>query len=299
MNWDDLSFDWNQVRAFLATAEEGSLSAAARALKTTQPTISRQVAALELSLGVTLFERGPRTLLLTDAGRDVLAHVRVMAEAASRASIAATGQSQAISGIVSVTATDLVAVRYLPEILSRLRETAPGIQVEVLASSQVQDLTKREADISIRHARPEQPELIGKLVYETSAHFYAAKTLLEREGRPETVEALSRMPFVGFAEFDRVVETLGNFGLSVNKEAIVTTTESGTMLMELVGVGLGVSILPDDLARLDDRLTLVCPELGPVPVPTWLVTHRELHTSRRIRLVFDAISDALLALNDR
>ena len=111
MNWDDLSFDWNQVRAFLATAEEGSLSAAARALKTTQPTISRQVAALELSLGVTLFERGPRTLLLTDAGRDVLAHVRVMAEAASRASIAATGQSQAISGIVSVTATDLVAVR--------------------------------------------------------------------------------------------------------------------------------------------------------------------------------------------
>jgi DNA-binding transcriptional LysR family regulator len=83
MNWDDIAFDWNQVRAFLATSEEGSLSAAARALNQTQPTLSRQVTGLEQSLGVTLFERGHRQVRLTVAGLELLEHVRAMAEAAN------------------------------------------------------------------------------------------------------------------------------------------------------------------------------------------------------------------------
>ena len=254
------------------------------------------MASLEEALGVTLFERGPRALLLTDAGRDVLVHVRAMADAAGRASIAATGQSQAVSGVVSVTATDMVATHYLPQIIKDLRQIAPGIQIDVLASSEVQDLTKREADISIRHARPEQPDLIGKKVYETSAHFYAANALIESNGAPKSLADLSGLPFVGFAEFERVVDILHSFGLAVNKENIVANTENGNVLMALVREGLGVSILPDDLAGIDPSLSIVCPEIGNIPVETWLVTHRELHTSRRIRLVYDAISEALLSL---
>ena len=107
MNWQAVSFDWNQVRAFLATAEEGSLSAAARALSLTQPTVSRQVNGLEGDLGVTLFERGPRSMVLTTAGIELLDHVRAMGAAATRVSLTASGQSQAIEGQVTITTTNV------------------------------------------------------------------------------------------------------------------------------------------------------------------------------------------------
>ena len=109
MNWSDIAFDWNQVRAFLATYQEGSLSAAARALSQTQPTLSRQVTALEQSLGVTLFERGHRKVRLTAAGLELIEHARAMAEAANRVSLAASGQSQAVEGRVCITATEMLA----------------------------------------------------------------------------------------------------------------------------------------------------------------------------------------------
>ena len=109
MNWPEISFDWNQVRAFLATAEEGSFSGAARALQSTQPTISRQITALERSLGVTLLERGVRQMSLTQAGRELLDHVRAMGEAAALISMAADRQSQDVPGAVTVTATDLMS----------------------------------------------------------------------------------------------------------------------------------------------------------------------------------------------
>ncbi|MEM7570478.1 MAG: LysR family transcriptional regulator, partial [Pseudomonadota bacterium] len=169
MNWQAITFDWNQVRAFLATAEEGSLSAAARALKMTQPTLSRQVTALEEHLGVTLFERGPRTMALTEAGRELIGHVRVMGEAATRVSISASGQSQAISGRVAITCTNMVATHYLEPVIRRIRTEAPGIQLEILTSNDVRDLTRREADIAIRHGRPDQPDLFAKQIGETQA----------------------------------------------------------------------------------------------------------------------------------
>ena len=174
MNWQAISFDWNQVRAFLATVEEGSLSAAARALGQTQPTLSRQVSGLEQDLGVTLFERGPRTMTLTDAGVELVDHVRAMGEAAAYLSLAASGQSQAIEGHVSITATDMMATYLLPTMLNRLRESAPNIIVELIASNDVRDLIKREADIAIRHARPDQADLIAKLVGNVSAQLYAS-----------------------------------------------------------------------------------------------------------------------------
>lgn len=102
------AFDWNQVRAFLATADAGSLSAAARVLGQTQPTLGRQVAALEADLGVTLFERAGRGLVLTEAGADLLEHVRAMGAAADRVALAASGQSQEVAGLVRITASDVL-----------------------------------------------------------------------------------------------------------------------------------------------------------------------------------------------
>ena len=293
MNWQSVAFDWNQARAFLATAEEGSLSAAARALGQTQPTLGRQVAALEEDLGVTLFERVGRSLALTQAGLELLDHFRAMGDAAGRISLAASGQSQAIEGHVRVTATNIMATYHLPPVLQRIRETAPGIDIEIIASNDVRDLTRREADIAIRHARPEQPDLIAKRVAETTAHFYASAAYLDRHGRPRTAEALSRMDFIGMENPERMLPRLNRLGLSLTRESFKLTSASGTVLLALVKQGLGVSIFTKDLAVAEPALEQVLPELDPIPVPVWLVTHRELHTSRRIRLVFDMLADAI------
>ncbi|MDH5452601.1 MAG: LysR family transcriptional regulator, partial [Paracoccaceae bacterium] len=143
------TFDWNHMRAFLATAEGGSLSAAARALGQTQPTLGRQVAALEAQLGIMLFERVGRSLALTQSGRDLLEHVRSMGEAANRISLAASGQSQSIEGRVRITASDIMSAYVLPPVLRHLRQLAPLLDIDIVAANDIRDLMRREADIAI------------------------------------------------------------------------------------------------------------------------------------------------------
>ena len=292
MNWQTVAFDWNQARAFLVTAEEGSLSAAARALGLTQPTLGRQVAALEEELGVTLFERVGRSLSLTQSGLELLDHFRVMGDAASRISLTASGQSQAIEGHVSITATPVLATYHLPAILKRLRDEAPGIVIEIIASNEVRDLTRREADIAIRHARPKQPDLIAKLIGETSAHLYASKEYLDKHGRPESPDDLVDADFIGFEHPERLVPMVNAMGLPLTKDNFKINTASGTVILELLKHGLGISFLTKNDEMLVPDIEPILPDLDPIPVPIWLVTHRELHTSRRIRLVFDLLAEA-------
>jgi DNA-binding transcriptional LysR family regulator len=293
MNWQNVSFDWNQARAFLVTAEEGSLSAAARALNLTQPTLGRQVAALEDELGIMLFDRVGRSLVLTPSGLELLDHVRAMADAANLISLTASGRSQAVEGHVSITATPVLATYHLPAILKRLRAKAPGIMIEIIASNEMRDLTRREADIAIRHARPEQPDLIAKLIGETSAHLYASKAYLDTYGRPEKPEDLADADFVGFGQPERQVPMLNAMGIPITADNIKVNTTSGTVILELLKHGLGISFLTKDAETLVPGIEPVLPGLDPIPVPIWLVTHRELHTSRRIRLVFDHLVEAI------
>ena len=119
MDWRSVTFDWNRARAFLVTAEEGSLSAAARALGMAQPTLGRQVSALERELGVALFERVGRGLALTPSGLELVEHVRAMGDAASRVSLTASGQSQSVEGTIRIAVTDIYAVFVLPPIVGR------------------------------------------------------------------------------------------------------------------------------------------------------------------------------------
>ena len=293
MNWQAISFDWNQVRAFLATAEEGSLSAAARALGQTQPTLSRQVAALEEQLGVTLFERAGRAMALTDAGRGLLEHVRVMADAATRISLSASGQSQTVEGKVVITATGNLAVRQLPPIIKKIHAVAPNLQIDIRPSNEVQDLTRREADISIRHARPEQPDLIAKLLYETSAHIYTSQAYLKTFGPIASMQDLSRATFIGLDRIDEMIAAFKEYGLTLSRDQFRFNSPNGNLLYELVKQGLGVSILTKDVETYSDTIRPVLPDQFAIPIPVWLVTHRELHTSKRIRVVYDILAEEL------
>ena len=293
MNWQSISFDWNQARAFLATAEEGSLSAAARALGQTQPTLGRQVAALEENLGVTLFERIGRSLTLTQTGLDLLDHFKSMGEAASRISLAASGQSQAIEGRVSITAADFLATYHLPPILKKLREVAPAIEIEIISANDVRDLMRREADIAIRHVRSEQPDLIAKLIGEFEANLYASSEFFERNTHPKTPGDLSNAQFIGVDNAGMLLTDLNKLGLSLTSRNFKIISRSGTVILELVKEGLGVGVIPKDVAEMNPELELALPEFPPIRFPVWLAAHRELHTSRRIRLVYDLLVDEL------
>jgi DNA-binding transcriptional LysR family regulator len=293
MKWKSVAFDWNQARAFLATMKEGSLSAAARALGHTQPTLGRQVAQLEQDLGVVLFQRIGRSLTPTQAAFDLLEQFQAMRDAAMGVSLGASGQSQAIEGQVSITATNFMATYVLPLVLKQLRAIAPGIEVEIIDSNEVRNLLRREADIAIRHGRPEQPELIAKLVNETAANLYASPEFLKQIGDPQTPADLEHVDFIGFEHAERFLPVLNGCGIPVTRQNFKIVTSSGSVCLELVREGLGIGLMTKDMAEREPGLVRVLPSFEPIPVPVWLVTHRELHTSRRIRLVFDLLSDAL------
>ncbi|MEQ9258800.1 MAG: LysR family transcriptional regulator [Roseovarius sp.] len=292
MNWRSVSFDWNQIRGFWAAAEEGSFSAAARALGLTQPTLGRQVAALEESLGVTLFERAGRKLDLTQAGRDLLEHTRAMGEAAQRISLTATGAAQSIEGEIRITATDLMCAHVLPPIVARLQRAAPALEIDLVAANDIRDLMRREADIALRHVRPEQPDLTARLVQEALARPYAATSYLEARGRPASPEDLTAHDFVSFGNTDEMIAFLKPYAALTGKNFRVGS-ESGVVAWELVRRGFGVAIMSDDVARRAPEVEPLLPGTEPIRFPVWLVAHRELHTSRRIRLVYDLLAEAM------
>ncbi len=293
MDWRSINFNWNRARAFLVTAEEGSFSAAAKALGSTQPTVGRQVAALEEELGVALFERIGNTLSLTPAGEELLTHGRAMAEAATQLSLRAAGQSLALEGVVSVGASELVAAFLLPPVLRRLRRAHPGIELDVVASNEASDLQRREADIAVRNFRPTQPELVAKELGSRAARLYAAPGYLERLGDPSSPASYAKAEFLGFDRTETMVRFLSSLGLPVSARNFPLVTENHLVQWEMCKQGLGISFLMEDVGDAEPRVVRVLPKLPPLPIPMWLVSHRELRTGRRYRVVFDLLAEAL------
>jgi len=284
-------FDWNQARAFLMAAELGSFSAAALALGQSQPTISRQVAALEARLGVTLYERVGRKLSLTETGRELATKARAMASAADEIALAASGQSQQVEGHICISASEVMATLFLPEVLAKLRKIAPGIIVEVLVSNEISDLKRREADIALRHIRPEQPDLYAKLLGESDARIYGTAALIESLA-PLDAQKLSSADFLSYGDAKSMLTYLNPLGLSLREENVKFICENGLAALQIIQRGLCFGVLTERMAAQTQDLHVALPSLAPLRFPTWLVTHRELHTSKRIRIVFDLLSNS-------
>ncbi len=288
-----MKFDWNRARAFLVTAEEGSLSAAARALGMAQPTLGRQVSALEQELGVVLFDRVGKGLILTQGGLELVEHVRAMGNAASRVSLTASGQSQSIEGSICITASEIYSAFLLPPVIAKLRQLAPGVEIEVVASNSLSDLQRREADIAVRNARPTQPDLIAKRVKQDSALLYASPDYLDRIGNPATLEDLSRADFIGFDSNDVFLSGLNAHGLTLTPHNFPVLTANHLVLWEFVKNGVGIGVAPTWLGDAEPRVQQVLADFKPIVFPIWLVAHRELATSRRVRMVFDLLAAEL------
>lgn len=293
MDWRSVKFDWNKARAFLVTAEEGSLSAAARALGMAQPTLGRQVDGLEKELGIVLFERVGRGLKLTPSGLELLNHVRDMGEAAGRASMTALGQSQALEGTICISASETYAAVLLPPIIAKLRIKEPGIQVEIVVANHASDLRRREADIAIRNFRPTEPDLIAKKIGDADAVLYATPDYIEKIGNPKKPCDLRHADFVNMDHGGMMIKGLNTLGLGLTEANFPLMTESYLVMWELVRQGAAIGILDAHIGDADPGVRRVLPNLEPLMFPIWLVSHRELTTNRRIRMVYDLLAEEL------
>ncbi|MGI9391800.1 MAG: LysR family transcriptional regulator [Boseongicola sp.] len=293
MNWQAINFDWNQVRAFLATLEEGTLSAAARELGLTQPTLGRQVAALEAHLDVILFERSGRQLIPTPTAIELAEHVRAMGDAATRLSLAATGQSKSIEGLVKITATEMYSAMVLPDFVAGIREQYPGIVIEIVATNSLSDLRQREADIAIRNAEPTDSDLIARRVRMDAGGLFATPDYISRHGPFHQIADLRHAHFVGIGQGTQFLAGLQERGVPVTQENFVVISENHLVHWELAKRGIGIGVNGWEAGQMAPELVPVLKDALVFEFPVWLVAPQELKTSRRVRVVYDALAEHL------
>jgi DNA-binding transcriptional LysR family regulator len=267
------------------------LSAAAKALGLTQPTLSRQVAALEAEMGITLFERVGQRLVLTEAGMALLEFARSMGAAASQFSLGATGQSQQIEGTVVISAGELDAVFRLPKSIAKLRLAEPGIDIEVVVTNDTSDLKRREADIAIRSFRPTQNDLIVKKLGEENIWLYGTEDYLQQL---PPLSDTSDIQIIGFDRSNGVSDVLNRQGWNLSKQNFRLVTSFQMLQLELCKEALGVVFLPEDMEGRYPSLLRAFEHMGPaLKLPVWLVCHQELRTNPRVRRVFDFIVEEM------
>ncbi len=289
-----VKLDWSLVQAFLAVAEAGSLSAAARELHLTQPTIGRHIQTLEQDLGVSLFKRQARGMALTDQGKALLAHARSMREAAEKLSLDAAGNTSDLSGTVRITASVFVSHYILPPIVARMRESHPDIQIEVVASDTSENLLYREADIAIRMYRPTQLDMVTLFLGYVPLALFGAHSYVQRHGRPTTPEALLEHNIIGYDENRSMVEGFIEAGMKIDREFFPVRCDNHTVIWEMVRAGTGLGFGPVMKGRETEEGMMQI-DIG-IPLPkleVWLTAHEAVRRAPRVDAIWQVLTAQL------
>lgn len=289
-------FNWQLIPSFLAAQQHGSLLGAARALGISQPTAGRHVSMLEAQLGTPLFERTGRGLIATPAAVRLAEAARAM-EAGAQTLMRGAQQAQTtLSGTVRISASQPMACSLLPKLLLKLRAEQPCIQIELVASNAVSDLLRREADIAIRMVRPTQPSLVALRIGQVTVAVCAHRDYLAKEGVPQTPEDLLQHDLVGNDRIQEISRGFAAMGHSVGVEQFALRTDDLMAYWAAVRAGLGIGFVAGYLLRDDLDVVQVLPDLPLPALPVWLVVHREIRSSRRIRAVVDFLARELTPL---
>ena len=288
-----IDFDWTLMRSFLAVLDAGSLLGAARRLQQSQPTLGRHIQLLEAQLGTALFERTGRGLTPTVAAREIAEHARAMQDAAIALQRELSRSSGDMTGTVRVTASQTVATYLLPQLIAKLRKETPEIQIELVASDEVKNLLRREADIALRMVRPGQESLIARKVASLTLGTYASKKYLKAHGAPTDAINLLNHQLIGYDQVTTIVNGFRAFGESVSRENFAFRSDDNIVQWEAVRAGLGIGFVAEYLAKTDRTVARVLPDFHIPDLPVWLTTHREIHGNPRIRRVYDFLAAEL------
>src|SRR5450830_1368672 len=283
-----IHMDWDNARIFLAIQRVGTLRGAAEQLQIDQATVGRRLAAMEKSLGARLFLRTPAGYVATPAGELAISTIEKMEQAADQLQRQMQGIDERLCGVVRVAATDTMAKHVLMPAMQQLAAEHPAIRVVLTTSTQVSNLTRREADLAVRSLRPTSPDLISRHLKRLAVGLYASKAYLERHGVPQPGSALAGHDVVMYqrAIYTSQIETI--CGESTANARVAMEVSSGLMLMEAVAAGLGIGELPTYKADTMPQLVRLWPDRSE-PYDMWLVLHDDLNRTARVRAVADAI----------
>ncbi|MEH6410235.1 MAG: LysR family transcriptional regulator [Hyphomonas sp.] len=291
---DHATLSWDHCRSLLSVYRTGSLSAAARTLGVTQPTIARHVEQLESALGGTsLFTRSPQGLSPTEAADALIPHALAMEASAAAMVRAASGPDDAMTGAVRITASEVIGIEVLPAILAAIGADYPQLVFELVASNETADLLRRDADIAVRMVRPSQGALIARKIGDVALGMFARRDYLERRGTPNRLDDLSDHALIGFDHETSGVQGLRAQGLDLHREMFTLRTDSDVAQLSAIRAGLGIGICQVALAMRDPRLVRLFPKEMTFPLETWLTMHGDLRGNRRMRIVFNHLAEAL------
>ena len=288
--------DWAYIRSFLVVAETGSLSAAARVVGHSQPTLGRHIKATETALGTELFTRVSSGLRLTEAGITLLGPARQMSDAHARLTTLAAGRDKKLSGTVRITASVVVSHYLLPDIIAGLRLAEPEIAIELMPSDATENLLYREADIAIRMYRPTQLDVITRKVVEQPLALYSTPELLERTGHPKTLEDLGKMPFVGFDRSDLIIRNMHESGLKVDRDFFGVRCDDQAAYWQLVCAGCGIGAMQTAVGDAEPRVTKLGVQPRMPDLTVWLAAHEAVYRTPRVKRVWDHLADKLTRL---
>ena len=281
-------FDWNDLRYFLELARQGRLAPAAKRLDVDHSTVGRRIAELEKALDAKLFDRTPTGFSPTEAGQRLLALAEAM-EANSLAIAENVGQAAALSGNVRLATMEGLASFYLAARLAEFYASHPGITVDLITSTQLLSLTKREADVSLSFIRPSGPRLILREIGSVGLHLYGAPSYLEAHGVPRSLEDLKQHRFVAYIdELVQIPEVLWLYD-AIREPNVVFRSTSMIAQHNAAAAGMGLVMSPSFIASGDARLRRVPIEGLSVRRELWLSTHEDFRDIARVKAVMDFI----------
>jgi len=285
--------DWALWRSFAAVVAEGSLSAAARKIGYSQPTLGRHIETLEEQLRITLFDRTLQGLKPTETALRLYQPVAEAQERLAEAALVAEGSTGALEGTVRITASTVVSHYVLPPLLRGIRQEFPGIAIELVPSDSIENLLLREADIALRMVRPTQLELIAKKIGDLPLTATAHASYLGAHGTPQRPEDLTGHALIGFDRDDQLIRGAKALGVIVKRADFALRTDSQTASWELLKAGIGIGFAQLGMVRDTPGMRELLPMLRIPPLELWLTTHRELFLSPRIRAIYDRLAAGL------
>jgi DNA-binding transcriptional LysR family regulator len=286
-----MNFDWDDLKVFLAIYENGSLSAAARVLKVSQPTISRRLKSLEDNLGTLLFDRLPDGLAITIHAERLVPFAKNMEQAASavnrqQASFS-NEYSEDISGSVRISMYEQVAQFVVPH-LPILRKKYPNIEIEIGITHTAANLSRREADISIRKCIPDLPDIIAKKLGHYHYAIYGSHAYIEKNPCALTEQRFTQCDWIGFDEEHINFSSQKWLRKKLGKKSPMIRSNNGVTILDAINYNCGLGILPCFVGdRVDNlqKLQSVCDDSAYL----YLLIHKDMRTSPAIRLVMEAL----------
>jgi len=286
-------FDWALVRSFLAVLDAGSVSAAAKRSGARQPTLSRHVAELEAQLGAPLFERTGRGVVPTGAALAIVDAARRMEDAALALGRGLASARSLTRGVVRVTTSQVAATWLMPQVLARLQREHPEIEIELVASNELTNLLRREADIAVRMVRPVQQSLIARKLGEIEIVAAAHQRYLAEAPPLRVPEDLAAHRLIGFDRDDAIIRGAARMGLVLSRGDFALRTDDQVAYGRLVAAGAGIGFVARYNLRDWPGVVAVLPTLAVGALPCWLAVHREIRSNPLVRTVYDFLASEI------